>query len=203
MSERSLLRHRTGSFRASRGDPRGADPKDSQEPRRRENRDHPFAFVPQGKNQAEGVEPEQVPAPTPRSHAGRTPRETRAFVESPAQEFALPGRGRTHPPERAGRTAPGKEGPPACGPRNARPLDEQPQKADDERSGVATPGAPASAGTSKVRRAGGLRGPHATTSEPASEGRARRQLQARTEDGGGTAGSTTTRTEDRETGPSE
>lgn len=78
-----------------------------------------------------------------------------------------------------------------------------PKKADDERSGVATPGAPASAGTSKVRRAGGLRGPHATASEPVSEGRARRKLQAWTEDDGGAARSITTRTEDRETGSSE
>jgi hypothetical protein len=108
-----------------------------------------------------------------------------------------------HPPARAGRPA-RRGGNPSLGrTRRARPFEEWPAKVNDERSGVATPGAPASAGTSKVRRAGGLRGPHANASGPASEGRARRQLQARTEESGGATDSITTRTEDRATGPSE
>jgi len=106
--------------RASRGNPRGADPKDSQEPRRREIRDHFFAFIPQGKNHAEGVEPEQVPAPTPRSHAGRTQGKPRCSWNPPPR--SLRSRAEAGPilPARAGRTEPGEEGTPACGARATR-----------------------------------------------------------------------------------
>jgi hypothetical protein len=189
--------------RASRGNPRGADPKDSQEPRRREIRDHLFAFIPQGKIHAEEVEPEQVPAPTPGVTQDEPQGKPEGSWNPPPRSLRFRAEAGSHPPARAGRTEPGKEGTPACGARVTRARSMTSLKTDDERSGVATPGVPASAGTSKVRRTGGLRGPHAIASEPASEGRARRQLQARTEDSGGAARSTTTRTEDRETGSSE
>jgi len=66
--------------------------------------------------------------PHPRSHAGRTPRETRRFVESPAQELTLPGRGRTAPTRKGREDRTRKGGYPSLRrPRNARPLDEQPQ----------------------------------------------------------------------------
>lgn len=113
--------------------------------------------------------------PHPQESRRTNPRETEVFVEPPAKEFALPGRDRTIPTRKGRKDRTRRGGYPSLRrPRDARPLDDQPPKADDERSGVATPGAPASAGTSKVRRAGGLRGPHANASEPASEGRARR-----------------------------
>jgi hypothetical protein len=105
--------------RASRGNPRGADRKSSQELRRREIRDHPFAFVPQGKIHAEEMEPGQVPAPHPQESPRTNPRETRVFVEPPAQELTLPGRDQpTHPQGQGDR--PGEEGTPAWGARVER-----------------------------------------------------------------------------------
>lgn len=189
--------------RASRGDPRGADRKSSQELRRREIRDHPFAFVPQGKIHAEEMEPGQVPAPHPQESPRTNPKGNQKVRGTPRPGACASGPRPAHPPARAGRPA-RRGGNPSLGrTRRARPFEEWPAKVNDERSGVATPGAPASAGTSKVRRAGGLRGPHANASGPASDGRARRQLQARTEESGGATDSITTRTEDRATGPSE
>lgn len=135
--------------RASRGNPRGADPKDSQEPRRREIRDHFFAFVPQGKIHAEGVEPEQVPAPTPGVTQDEPQGKPEGSWNPPPRSLRFRAEAGPYPPARAGRTEPGEEGTPACGARATRARSMSSLKTDDERSGVATPVVPASAGTTR------------------------------------------------------
>jgi len=139
--------------------------------------------LPQGRRKEEELEPEQVPAPHPQESRRTNPRGN-PKVRGTRRPGAHASGPRPDRPARKGRKDRAGKGecPSLCRPRIARPFDAWSPKASDERSGVATPGAPASAGTNEVRRAGGLRGPHANASGPAPDGEASRQLLANRKD---------------------
>lgn len=188
--------------RAPRGNPRGADRRDRKVPAegspRPPLRSHPARDESSGRD-GTGTGARRHPQESPRTNR----RETRRSWNPPPRSLRSRAETGPPPPARAGKTGRERREPQPGSPRQARPFEGRPARVDGERSGVATPGTPASAGTTEVRRAGGLRGPHADVSGPAPEGRARRRLRARTEGCGGATGSITTRTEGRVTGPSE